>query len=205
MKKRERDIHYFAYTIKSIAEPEGVTAAILEGLVPLIVGLICLISLIPIRIGSYKVRPVIYELANQIMPRTETDEDLEKQDEHRLGRDRAMTKGEKLDWTYRNMARFRMDLRVMTAAWGIMLIIGFFVKLAIALTNTDTGAAELAGYLIFGIGSFFMACFTWIYTKLVARRHVAEDAEAMNPRAEAMQNANWGVQTVNNAWGQVMG
>lgn len=172
---------------------------------PLIVGVICLVSLIPIRIGSYKMRPVIYELANQIMPRAETDEDLQKQDEHRLSRDRRMTKAEKLDWTYRNMARFRMDLRIMTAAWGLMLIIGFFVKLAIALTDASTGSAELAGFLIFGLGSFFMACFTWIYTKIVALKHVREDAQGMNPNAEAMQNANWGVQTMSNAWGQVMG
>ncbi|KAI9479480.1 hypothetical protein BDB00DRAFT_858748 [Zychaea mexicana] len=199
--------------IVSIAEPTEQVEAICEGIVPLLVGVFCVVSLIPIKIGSYELRPVIYQLTNQVMPRSDAAEDLAAQDEQRLnGKKRPATKQEKLDWAYTNMARFRQDMRIMTAAWGIMLIVGFFIKLIVVLTNTDLGLAALAGYLIFGLGALVVMIFTWFYTK-ISKGHLKEDVafwrEQQEPRpldssTEAAHNLNWGAQSMTNAWGQVM-
>lgn len=147
------------------------------------------------------------------MPRTEEDPALQQRDDERLVNAQRMSKAEKLDWMYTHLARFRRDMRVMTFAWGLMLIIGFFVKLIIILTNANVSNAENAGYIIFGLGSFLMLCFTWIYTTVV-KGHVMQDLafwrekkqeEQMDSRTEAVQNANWAMQSLNNTWGQIVG
>lgn len=201
---------------QSIAEPDEKTEAICESIVPLLVGVICVLSIIPIKIGSWEMRPLVFQVTNQIMPRTDSDEELAANDDARLHKKQHhphMAKKQKLDWAYRHLARFRRDMRVMTFSWGLMLIVGFFIKLIIVLTGIDTGSAELAGFLIFGLGSFFMLCFTWFYTKVV-RGHIASDLafwkeqnepRPLDGRSEALQNANWGMQTMGNAFGQVIG
>ena len=157
---------------------------------------------------------MVFQLANQVMPRNDASEDLAAQDEQRLNgqHQKTASKREKLDWTYRNMARFRQDMRIMTAAWGIMLIVGFVIKLIVVLTDTDLGSAALAGYLIFGLGAFVVMIFTWFYTK-ICKGHLKQDImfwrEQQEPKpvdssTEAAHNINWGMQSVNNAWGQVM-
>ncbi|KAI9318422.1 hypothetical protein BX666DRAFT_1927696 [Dichotomocladium elegans] len=199
--------------IISISEPDDKVASICESLVPLLVGILCVVSVIPIRIGRWKMRPLIYELANQIMPRTDSDEALAANDDMHLAQKRPASKRQKLDWAYRNLARFRRDMRVMTFSWGVMLIAGFIIKLIIVLTEYDTAKAELAGFLIFGLGAFFLTCFTWFYTK-ICRGHIKSDLafwrennepRPLDGRSEAIQNVNWGMQSMGNVWGQAIG
>ncbi|KAI7848360.1 hypothetical protein BDC45DRAFT_471345 [Circinella umbellata] len=201
--------------IVSIAEPDEKVEAICEGIVPLLVGVFCVISIIPIKIGSWELRPMVFQLANQVMPRSDASQDLAAQDEQRLNghHQKTTSKREKLDWTYRHMARFRQDMRIMTAVWGLMLIVGFVIKLIVVLTDTDLGSAALAGYLIFGLGAFVVMIFTGFYTK-ICKGHLKQDimfwqekqhvSKPIDNSTEAAHNLNWGMQSVNNAWGQVM-
>ena len=156
---------------------------------------------------------MVYQLSNQVMPRSDASEDLATQDQERLtGKRHPADKRQKLDWAYTHLARFRQDMRIMTAAWGAMLIIGFVIKLVIVLTGIDLGNAALAGYLIFGLGAFAMMIFTWFYTK-ICKGHMKEDLafwkekneqRPMDGSTEATHNANWAFQSASNAWGQVM-
>ncbi|KAF7728045.1 hypothetical protein EC973_006681 [Apophysomyces ossiformis] len=197
----------------SIAEPDERTASICGSLTALLVAVFCLLSLLPIRFGSFELRPLIFELANQVIPRQEYDEELQRRDEQRLSQ--RQTKQQKLDWLYNNMGRFRTDMRIMTAAWGLTLLASFLIKVALVLTNTDISKAQTYGYIVFGLATLVMSCFSWFYTTVV-KGHVLEqvsfwrekreqEEREMDARSEAIHNANWGVQAASNAFGQVIG
>ncbi|KAG0166977.1 hypothetical protein DFQ28_004331 [Apophysomyces sp. BC1034] len=197
----------------SIAEPNERIASICESLTALLVSIFCLLSLLPIRFGSFKLRPLVFQLVNQVMPRQEYDEELQRRDEQRLTR--RATKQQKLDWLYDNMGRFRTDMRIMTAAWGVMLLAGFLIKVILVVTNIDLSKAQTYGYIVFGLITFVMSCFSWFYTTVV-RAHVIKqiriwkdkqphEERVMDARSEAIYNANWSVQVASNAFGQVMG
>ncbi|KAG0909058.1 hypothetical protein G6F33_009139 [Rhizopus arrhizus] len=196
--------------ILSIAEPDEKISTICESIIPFILGLSCIISIIPIKIGSFELKPLVFQLANQIMPRTEDDEELKKQDIHRLTRKSLGQK--KLDYLYDNMARFRQDMRYMTFTWGILLILSCIVKVVIVLTSSSLTKAQLYGWILFGLTTFFMTVFTWIYTKVIKGHVISQVAfwkekkeEEMDKTVEAAHNANWGVNTMSNAYGQVIG
>ena len=177
------------------------------------VGAFCLLSLIPIRLGAFELRPMIYQLANQVMPREEYDETLQEHDDQRLA---AISKRQKLDFLYTNMARFRRDMRVMTAAWGCTLVLSFIIKVIVVMTSADISKAETYGYVIFGAATGVMTVFTFIYTSMV-NTHVLRQAafwktsepndqkEGMDARTEGAYNFNWGVQSLSNTFGQVLG
>jgi fatty acid desaturase len=143
------------------------------------------------------------------MPRPE-EELLQKQDDQRL----TSSSGQRrLDYLYRNMAKFRHDMRFMTVTWGLLLITAFIVKVIVVMTSTDIGKAQLYGYVLFGLAAFFMTVFTWFYTYII-KGHVVdqvafwrseEEQKKMDGNTEAVQNANWGVNTMSNAFSQVAG
>lgn len=135
------------------------------------------------------------------MPRQEEDDTLNEYDHRRQQQQRQqgpVTKRQKLDYLYTHMARFRQDMRVMTACWGLTLVVTFVIKVIVVLTNVDTGYAETVGYIVFGLATGLMVVFTWIYTKLV-KKHVTDSTK------EGLYNSIWGVQAMGNTFGQVVG
>lgn len=178
---------------------------------PLLVGVICVISVIPIKIGSFEVKPIVFQMANQIMPRNE-EEDLQKQDDLRLT-SQQHTKQQRLDYLYTHMARFRHDLRVMTVTWGALLIVAFIFKVIVVTTSTNIEKAQMYGYVIFGLATFLMMIFTWFYTKIIKGHVLSElafwkeqqDNKPMDESSETVHNANWGLNQISNAYSQVVG
>ncbi|CAO3608933.1 unnamed protein product [Cunninghamella blakesleeana] len=194
-------ISFLITGILSIAEPDEKTSAICEGIVPLLVGVFCLLSLIPIRIKSFEMKPLIFQFVNQVIPREEEDETLTEYDQKRLNNNNDQhkkSKRQKLDYVYSHLSRFRQDMRVMTAFWGITLIIAFIIKVVVVLTSTDTSHAETIGYIVFTLAIVLMSIFTWLYTNVV-KRHVSDSTK------EGLHNASWGVQSLNNSFDQVIG
>lgn len=146
------------------------------------------------------------------MPRTEEDQELKDQDIHRLTT-KNKSGQKKLDYLYTNMAKFRQDMRYMTATWGVLLIASCVVKIIIVLTSASLTKAQIYGYIVFSLTTFFMMIFTWFYTKIV-KGHVTSQVafwkqqkqeEEMSKNVESAYNANWGVNTASNAYGQVIG
>ncbi|KAI8882048.1 hypothetical protein K501DRAFT_295502 [Backusella circina FSU 941] len=203
-------ISFLISGILSIVQPDDQVSAICESLVSLFVGVCCVISVIPIRIGKFEFKPLVFEFTNQVMPRTDQSERLQKHDDARITKHTSPTK--RLDYLYTHMAKFRRDMRVMTLTWGLLLIIAFIVKVIVVMTNTDMFKAQMYGYIIFGLTAFVMMIFTWFYTNVV-KGHVFEQVQfwkeqrehPIDGRTEALHNANWGVQTLNNTFAQVIG
>ncbi|CEG80200.1 hypothetical protein RMATCC62417_14570 [Rhizopus microsporus] len=140
-------ISFLISGIISIAQPSPQVSSICESIVPLLVGVFCLISLLPIKIGKFELRPLVFEVTSQLMPRTERNEELSAKDKQRLHNPRnAENKGGLLDWVYGHMAKVRNDLRILTACWGIVLVVGFIVKAIIASTSTDVSKAQHFGH-----------------------------------------------------------
>ncbi|ORX62907.1 hypothetical protein DM01DRAFT_1297793, partial [Hesseltinella vesiculosa] len=158
-------ISFLISGIISIAQPDAKTSAICESIVPLMVGVFCLVSLIPI--NRFKLRPLVFQVATQVMPRQPEDDQLNQFDQDRLKTPK--TKRQKLDRLYNTMARFRHDMRVMTATWGLTLLATFVVKVIVVETSTDTSHLQNVGYIIFCLATALMMVFTWLYTKLVKK------------------------------------
>ncbi|GAA5801989.1 hypothetical protein HPULCUR_007449 [Helicostylum pulchrum] len=198
--------------IVSIAEPEEKTAAICESIVPLVVGLLCVLSALPIKIGSFELKPLVFQMANQIMPRNEC-EDLQKQDDLRLTKTQPPSPQKRLDYLYHNMSKFRHDMRFMTISWGVILIISFIVKVIIVMTSTDVGNYQLMGVIILGLASVSIIVFTWFYTNII-KGHVftqiafwreEEENKKMDKDVEIAENVSWGINGLNNSFSTVLG
>ncbi|ORE22874.1 hypothetical protein BCV71DRAFT_166640, partial [Rhizopus microsporus] len=158
--------------IISISQPSPQVSSICESIVPLLVGVFCLISLLPIKIGKFELRPLVFEVTSQLMPRTERNEELLAKDKQRLHNPRdAKNKGGLLDWVYGHMAKIRNDLRILTACWGIELVVGFIVKAIVASTSTDISKAQHFGYIFFTLATLGMMAVSFMFTKLM-KRHV---------------------------------
>jgi predicted membrane channel-forming protein YqfA (hemolysin III family) len=99
------------------------------------------------------------------------------------------------------MAKFRTDLRILTACWGIVLIVGFIIKAVIASTNTDITKAQNFGYIFFTLATVIMFIVSWLYTKIM-KKHVKEQADEM--RNEGYENAQWGISAMSNGFNQVV-
>ncbi|KAI8880700.1 hypothetical protein K501DRAFT_254502 [Backusella circina FSU 941] len=205
-------ISFLISGLVSIAQPDDKTSAICDSIVSLLVGVCCVLSLIPIKIGSFEMRPFVFQMANQIMPRNEEDEAQQKQDDLRISNTSSGRK--RLDYLYTNMSRFRRDMRVMTFCWGSLLIITFIIKVIIVETSTDISKAQTQGYILFGVMTILIGLFTWFYTNVV-KGHVFEQVkfwktkqqqeQGMNTTTETANNLNWGVNAMSNTFGQVMG
>ncbi|KAI8977332.1 hypothetical protein BDF20DRAFT_803004, partial [Mycotypha africana] len=167
-------VSFFITGIISIAQPSPQVSSICESITPLLVGVFCILSLFPIKIGSFELRPAIFQITNQLMPRTEKGEELQEHDQQRLQGQQhreEVDKGKALDWIYVHLARFRSDVRMLTACWGIMLIVGFIIKAIIASTNTDVSKAQDFGYAFFSLATAAMVVVSWFFTKMM-KRHV---------------------------------
>ncbi|OBZ89226.1 hypothetical protein A0J61_02713 [Choanephora cucurbitarum] len=196
-------ISFLISGIISIAQPSEAVSSICESIVPLLIGVFCLLSLIPIKIGSFELRPLVFQITNQVMPRTETSEELHESDEQRLQKKGTNDKSKMLNWVYTHMAIFRNDLRILTACWGIVLIIGFIVKAVIASTNTDISKAQNFGYIFFTLATVGMVIVSWLFTKIM-KRHVQRQAEEMKNNREGYHNMQWGIQAMSNGFDQVV-
>ncbi|CAO3618452.1 unnamed protein product [Mucor hiemalis] len=126
-------ISFLITGIISIAQPSPAVSSICESITPLLIGVFCLLSLLPIKFGNFESRPLIFQITNQLMPRINNEEEITVEDEQRLHQQQQQQratsntadKSKVLNWVYTNMAKFRSDLRILTACWGIVLIIGF--------------------------------------------------------------------------------
>lgn len=141
------------------------------------------------------------------MPRTSKGEELEAQDQERLHHaTETLNKNDKsktLNWVYTNMAKIRSDLRILTACWGIMLIVGFIVKTIIATTNSDISKAQHFGYIFFTVATVGMIAVSWLFTKIM-KKHVKEKTDEMMSSSEGNDNMQWGIQAMSNGFNQVV-
>ncbi|KAI9483582.1 MAG: hypothetical protein EXX96DRAFT_632164 [Benjaminiella poitrasii] len=200
-------ISFLITGIISIAQPSPQVSTICESITPLLVGVFCLLSLFPLKIGSFELRPLVFQVANQIMPRTPVSDELETIDQERLeDMTRKNDKSSKLDWVYTHMAKFRSDLRILTACWGVTLIIGFIIKAIIASTNADITKAQNFGYIFFSLATVAMMLLSWLFTKIM-KRHVKEQVDDMQRKQfqhEGYDNAQWGIQAMSNGFNQIV-
>lgn len=207
-------ISFLITGIISIAQPSPAVSSICESIVPLLIGVLCLLSLLPIKFGNFELRPLIFQITNQLMPRVGSDEDITVEDEQRLQQQQSQQQQERtsssktdkskvLNWVYTNMAKFRSDLRILTACWGIVLIIGFIVKAIIASTNTDISKAQNFGYYFFTLSTLGLIVFSWLFSKLM-KKHVKQEADDIKNNREGYNNLQWGIQAMNTGFNQVV-
>lgn len=143
------------------------------------------------------------------MPRPPVDEKLAEQDEQRLQQQQQQIndKSKTLNWVYTHMAKVRNDLRILTACWGTVLIVGFIIKAIIASTNTDISKAQNFGYIFFTVATVGMVVVSWLFTKIM-KRHVKDEADNMQKRnaghSEGYENAQWGIQAMSTGFNQIV-
>ncbi|KAK4512443.1 uncharacterized protein ATC70_003143 [Mucor velutinosus] len=192
--------------IISIAQPSPAVSSICESIIPLLIGVFCILSLFPIKIGTFELRPLVFQITNQLMPRPPVDEKLAEQDEQRLQQQQQCDKSKTLNWVYTHMAKIRNDLRILTACWGVMLIVGFIIKAIIASTNTDISKAQNFGYIFFTVATVGMVVVSWLFTKIM-NRHVKDEVDKMqrnSGHSEGYENTQWGIQAMSTGFNQIV-
>lgn len=127
------------------------------------------------------------------------NEDLVSKDKERIDK---TNKAGLLDWVYTHMAKIRNDVRILTAGWGIILIIGFIVKAIIASTTTDISKAQNFGYIFFTLATVVMIVISCLFMKLM-KKHVGEQSSEM--MREGYSNTQWGINTLSNGFNQIIG
>lgn len=186
-------------------------------------GLFCLLSLLPWKFGRHTLQPLVFQIVRQIMPRGEND-DEDKPNENQNFRQTApehvgdesdtqpKSKNAKLQWLYVNLPKFRRDMRVLTAVWGVTLMLNFVVKICLITSPATTDQVRTWGYAELGIVTLITAIFMFFYTRIVASRTVQEfmekrvgiSGQAVGRTSNFAQGVNRDAQGFSNMYGQIM-
>lgn len=174
-------------------------------------------SLLPCSFGQHTLRPLVFQIAQQVMPRDGYDQEQTPQNERltvpaQVGSPRPQSKKAKLMYLYRNMPSFRRDMRVLTAVWGVTLMLNFVVKICLITSPISTDQVRNWGYAELGIVTLATAIFSFVYTRLVSVKAVQEflsrktgvSAEAIGRSGNYSEAVNRNAQGFSNVYGRVM-
>jgi hypothetical protein len=182
------------------------------------------VSLLPWKFGQYTLRPLIFQIVQQVMPRGDGDVENnpnESQNTRQTAPEHASeietdthpkSKKAKLQYLYNNLPRFRRDMRVLTAVWGVTLMLNFVVKICLITSPATTEQVRAWGYAELGIVTVITAIFTFVYTRVVASRSVQDfiekrtgiSGEAVGRTGNLAQDVNSDAQGFSNVYGQIM-
>ncbi|KAI7885770.1 hypothetical protein K492DRAFT_156849 [Lichtheimia hyalospora FSU 10163] len=119
-----------------------------ESFVTLVIGFLFALTLIPITTPWFKVYPMTFLVSREMFsaspPVTWTDASGEKHSEPRA------------DWLYNEIRTYRIFHRVLTAGWGIGLLLEFAIKAILIFTNVPTSEVVLYGNIVLIVIIVFM-------------------------------------------------
>ncbi|KAH8550383.1 hypothetical protein BGW37DRAFT_468520 [Umbelopsis sp. PMI_123] len=213
-------VSFFISGLLSIAQPDERWQLLGDSITPLLVGLFCLVSLLPFQYGRHHLRPLTFQIAQQVMPRDGYDQEGEQSQNERQTfpvndnqNPRHKSKKAKLMYLYHNIPSFRRDMRVLTAVWGVTLMLNFVVKICLINSPATTNQVRTWGYAELGIVTFATAIFSFVYTRLVSMKSVREflskrtgiSSEAIGHSGNFAESTDRNAQGFSNVYGQIMG
>ncbi|KAG2175516.1 hypothetical protein INT43_001163 [Umbelopsis isabellina] len=216
-------VSFFISGLLSIAQPDQRWQLLGESVIPLMLGLFCLASLLPWKFGRHNLQPLVFQIVRQIMPRGENDDEDKPNESHNVRQTvpqhvedesdtKPKSKNAKLQWLYINLPKFRRDMRVLTAVWGVTLMLNFVVKICLITSPATTDQVRNWGYAELGIVTVITAIFTFFYTGIVASRTVQDfmekrvgiSGEAVGRTGNFAQGVDRDAHGFSNMYGQIM-
>jgi len=211
-------VSFFISGLLSIAQPDERWQTLGQSITPLLVGLFCLLSLVPFSFGRHTLRPLMFQIAQQVMPRDGYEEEEPLHNDRQTvpaqdGDQRPKSKKAKLMYLYRNLPSFRRDMRVLTAVWGVTLMLNFVVKICLITSPATTDQVRNWGYAELGIVTLATAIFSFVYTRLVSAKAVQDfiskrtgiSSESIGRSGNFVGAVDREAQGVSNVYGRVMG
>ncbi|KAG2183813.1 hypothetical protein INT44_008824 [Umbelopsis vinacea] len=212
-------VSFFISGLLSIAQPDERWQLLGDSITPLLVGMFCLVSLLPFQYGRHHLRPLTFQIAQQVMPRDGYGEEEPTQNERQTFPEydnqtpHHKSKKAKLMYLYHNVPSFRRDMRVLTAVWGVTLMLNFVVKICLITSPATTDQVRNWGYAELGVVTLATAIFSYVYTRLVSMKGIQEflsrrtgiSSEAIGRSGNFAETTNRNAQGFSNVYGQVMG
>jgi hypothetical protein len=160
----------------------------------------------------------MFQIAQQVMPRDGYEEEEPLHNDRQTvpaqdGDQRPKGKKAKLMYLYRNLPSFRRDMRVLTAVWGVTLMLNFVVKICLITSPATTDQVRNWGYAELGIVTLATAIFSFVYTRLVSAKAVQDfiskrtgiSSESIGRSGNFVGAVDREAQGVSNVYGRVMG
>lgn len=146
-----------------------------------IIGVIFLITLIPIKIGSFRVRPLVFYFAKDMATGGAFGNSSSSSELTGLTEDEPVD--ERWDRYWNSYPLFRHGFIVMTAVWGIGLLSEVPVRVIVVYKVTPFEKAYFASQVITYVWMGSLALFNILYVRRMKKRGVRA-ADAANDTAE---------------------
>ncbi|CAG8514043.1 886_t:CDS:1 [Scutellospora calospora] len=168
---------FIAGIIVSVYQNDAKLFLLRESFVTGVIGLIFIITLIPIKIGSFKMRPLIFYNSKNL----------------EMGSLEGLTEDEPIPdrWEryWRLYPSFRRTFYVLTAVWGFGLLIEVPARIAI-IYNTTVDQAIYTGSIVFYTWLGCLVLFTVIYSRAMKKRGDELRKEQAEAEAASADTAN---------------
>ncbi|RUP43700.1 hypothetical protein BC936DRAFT_136840 [Jimgerdemannia flammicorona] len=150
--------------ILAIVDGEPRLLLLRESAITCVIGLIFLFSLVPFRIGSYINRPLVYRISAQTFPMPPV----------KFSDGTEMPRSE---WLWQNLPRYRHDMRLVSAAWGIGMLAEFTAKVIMVESSLTIDGIVLIGNIVLGSVTGGLTLFNVFYGRGVRARAMADAEE----------------------------
>lgn len=166
---------YVLSAIISVIDGNPRVLLLRESIVTCATGVIFLITMIPLKVGKFQMRPLIYGVTQQMMSIVPPV--------------KYVYKGEVIDqsraefcWQWSTV--FRRGIYTMTAAWGIILVLEFVAKLIMYFSSLTVDQMVLYGNIVLGVTLGSMGVFNTIYSRSIRLNTMKETAQVQKQLEE---------------------
>ncbi|RUS13970.1 hypothetical protein BC937DRAFT_94525 [Endogone sp. FLAS-F59071] len=132
-----------------------------ESAVTCLIGLVFLVSLIPITIGKFVNRPIVFKISGDAFPMPPV-----------IFADG--TEMSRTEWLWQNFASYRRDIRISTAAWGVGLLLEFVSKVIMIQSSLTLDQLVYLSNVVLGCVGAVLVIFTMLYTRKTRATLMAE-------------------------------
>jgi hypothetical protein len=138
-------------------------------------GTIFLSSLLPIKIGKFRLMPITYGVASQM---------LATQPNVRYLKNGVMVEQEVPEFVWEYSPQFRKGQRILTAGWGVALLLELVAKLIMYFSSLTVDQLFLYGNVVTGVLLGSMGLATVVFSHFV-RKYTKQDIAEVKQRIEA--------------------
>jgi hypothetical protein len=136
-----------------------------ESIVTCATGVVFLVTMIPIRIGQWVNKPLIYGVTKQMMsvlPPVKYVYNGQVIEETRI------------EFSWKWSREFKKGMLIMNAAWGVILILEFVAKLIMYFSSLTVDQMVLYGNIVLGVTLGSMGIFNVFYGRRIRLRTIEE-------------------------------
>ncbi|RUS12849.1 hypothetical protein BC937DRAFT_86879 [Endogone sp. FLAS-F59071] len=148
-----------------------------ESAVTCLIGLVFLVSLIPITIGKFVNRPIVLKISEDSFPMPPI-----------IFADG--TEMSRTEWFWQNFASYRRDIRISTVVWGVGLLLEFLNKAIMIQSSLTLDQLVYLSNLVLGCVTAILIIFTMFFTRKTRTTVMAEVEKWRQEQEQAKINGD---------------